>query len=72
MASTADTSSEYEASQNEYSVQPGDFNLYPRETNGWDESGWSIITPSEDSRLIYVSSSSGNDDTAEFYAPRDM
>ena len=55
-----------------YSVKPGEFNLYPRETNGWDESGWSIITPSEDSRLIYVSSSSGNDDTAEFYAPRDI
>ena len=57
VASTADTSSEYETNQNEYSVQPGEFNLYPREVNGWDESGWSIITPSEDSRLIYVSSS---------------
>ena len=55
-----------------YSVQPGEFNLYPRETNGWDESGWSIITPSEDSRLIYVSSSSGDDETAEYYAPRDV
>ena len=55
-----------------YTVQAGEFNLYPRETNGWDETGWSVITPSEDSRLIYVSSSSGNDATAEFYAPRDV
>jgi len=55
-----------------YSVQPGELNLYPREVNGWDESGWSIITPSEDSRLIYVSSSLGDDETAVFYAPRDI
>ena len=48
------------------SPESSDFNLYPRETTGWDESGWSIISPSEDSRLIYVSSSSGNDDTGEF------
>ncbi|MDG1819167.1 MAG: hypothetical protein P8H31_04980 [Porticoccaceae bacterium] len=72
VASSADTSSEYEVNQSEYSVQPGEFNLYPREINGWDESGWSIITPSEDSRLIYVSSSLGDDETAEFYAPRDI
>jgi len=72
VASTADTSSEYTASQSNYSVQPGEFNIYPRETNGWDESGWSIITPSEDSRLIYVSSSLGDDEAAEFYAPRDI
>ena len=72
VASTADTSSEFETNQSEYSVQSGEFNLYPRETNGWDESGWSIITPSEDSRLIYVSSSLGDDETAEFYAPRDI
>ena len=72
VASTADTSSEHETYQSEYSVQPGEFNLYPREINGWDESGWSIITPSDDSRLIYVSSSLGDDETAEFYAPRDI
>lgn len=53
-------------------VKSGEFNLYPMETNGWDEGGWSIITPSEDSRLIYVSASTGNDETAEFYAPRDI
>lgn len=33
-----------------------------------DENGWSILTPSEDSRLIYVSSSSGNNDSAKIYA----
>ena len=55
-----------------YNVEPGEFNHYPRETNGWDEEGWSIMTPSEDSRLIYVSSSIGDDETAEFYAPRDI
>ena len=71
VTSSADTnSSSTEAST--YSVQSGEFNLYPRESNGWDENGWSIIIPSEDSRLIYVSSSSGNDETAEFYAPRDV
>lgn len=72
VTSTADTSDDSEANQSEYNVQPGEFNLYPRETSGWDESGWSIITPSEDSRLIYVSSSLGDDETAEFYAPRDI
>ena len=55
-----------------YKVQAGEFNLYPRETNGWDETGWSIVTPSNDSRLIYVSSSVGDDDTAEYYAPNDV
>jgi len=70
--STADTSDDSAANQSEYNVQSGEFNLYPREINGWDESGWSIITPSEDSRLIYVSSSLGDDETAEFYAPRDI
>ena len=72
VTSTADTSSDSQAEQSEYNVQPGEFNLYPRETSGWDESGWSIITPSEDTRLIYVSSSLGDDETAEFYAPRDI
>lgn len=72
VTSTADTSFDSKAEQSEYNVQPGEFNLYPRETSGWDESGWSIITPSEDTRLIYVSSSLGDDETAEFYAPRDI
>ncbi len=35
-----------------------------------DANGWSILTPSADSRLIYVSSS-GNDNTARTYLPSD-
>ncbi len=35
-----------------------------------DAQGWSILTPSADSRLIYVSSA-GNDSTAKFYLPSD-
>ena len=56
----------------EYTVEAGEFNLYPRETSGWDINGWSVLMPSEDSRLIYVSASVGDDDTAEYYAPRDV
>lgn len=56
----------------EYDVEAGDFNLYPRETSGWDSSGWSIITPSPDSRLIYVSSSLGDDSNAQYYASADV
>jgi len=70
--STADTSGDGQDTITTYGVQHGDFSLYPRETTGWDTSGWSVITPSEDSRLIYVSSSSGDDATAEYYAPRDI
>ncbi len=55
-----------------YNVVPGEFNLYPRDTNGWDKNGWSLISPSKDSRLIYVSSSTGDDDTAEVYALREV
>ena len=33
-----------------------------------DNNGWSVLTPSADSRLIYVSED-GNDTTAEFYLP---
>lgn len=47
----------------------GKFNIYPRETNGWDESGWSVITPSTDTRLIYVSNSAGDDTSGEFVNP---
>lgn len=36
-----------------------------------DAQGWSILTPSADSRLIYVSSSDGNDSTARSYSPGD-
>ena len=69
---TAEVGPSPDVEVSEYKVQPGEFNFYPRETTGWDETGWSIITPSEDSRLIYVSSSTGDDDSAEFYAPRDV
>ncbi len=41
-----------------------DFSLPPQ-----DSDGWSILTPSADSRLIYVSSSSGDDTTAQVYLP---
>jgi len=34
-----------------------------------DREGWTVFTPSPDTRLIYVSSSAGNDATATWYAP---
>lgn len=40
------------------------FNLLPQDANGW-----SVLTPSADSRLIYVSSSDGDDATAAVYLP---
>jgi len=36
-----------------------------------DADGWSILTPSADSQLIYVSSSEGDDATAKAYLPAD-
>ena len=72
VTSTAETGGSSQVVKDSYSVQPGEFNLYSREKTGWDASGWSIIVPSEDSRLIYVSSSAGDDANAEFYAPRDI
>jgi len=50
----------------------GKFHLFPRDSNGWDEDGWSVVTPALDSRLVYVSSSLGNDDTAEFVTSSDV
>ena len=50
----------------------GKYHLFPRDTNGWDENGWSLLTPTVDSRLVYVSSSLGNDDTAEFVKSSDV
>jgi hypothetical protein len=36
-----------------------------------DANGWSRLNPSSDSRLIYVSSSEGNDETAQIYHRQD-
>jgi hypothetical protein len=36
-----------------------------------DENGWSLLTPSADSRLIYVASSGGDNGTARTYLPGD-
>jgi len=72
IVSTADRETAESQPVSNYGVKSGEFNLLPRETNGWDENGWSVLTPSADSRLIYVSSSEGNDETGEFYAPRDI
>jgi len=72
VVSSADADSPQLPDAVEYTVLSGEFNFYPRTSDGWDESGWSIITPSEDSRLIYVDADSGSDETAEFYAPRDI
>ncbi len=36
-----------------------------------DADGWSILTPSSDSRIIYVSESDGNDNNALIYSPGD-
>lgn len=72
ITSTANTDSEQSTDISQYSVSSGEFNHFPREVSGWDVTGWSIVEPSEDSRLIFVSSSEGDDETAEFYAPRDI
>lgn len=49
----------------EYAVSWEDqFNLYPQ-----DERGWSIIEPSADSRIMYVSSSDGSDASGATYDP---
>lgn len=72
VTSTANTENGPSADIPDYIVNSGEFNHFPREISGWDETGWSIVVPSEDSRLIYVSSSVGDDETAEFYAPRDI
>lgn len=70
--STAEMDSSSVPRVSDYSVSSGEFNLLPRESTGWDENGWSVLTPSDDSRIIYVSSSEGDDNTGEFYAPRDI
>ncbi|MFB9069122.1 hypothetical protein [Pseudofulvimonas gallinarii] len=41
-----------------------DFNLPPQ-----DAQGWSVLTPSVDSRLIYVDSTNGSDGNGQVYSP---
>ncbi|AJQ92507.1 DUF5011 domain-containing protein [Gynuella sunshinyii] len=36
-----------------------------------DADGWSILIPSSNSRLIYISTTSGDDNTAKVYTPKD-
>ena len=72
ITSSANTETQSSSDIGEYNISSGEFNHFPREKNGWDSTGWSVVTPSEDSRLIYVSSSDGNDETGEFYVPRDV
>ena len=36
-----------------------------------DENGWTIFTPSADTRIMYVSNSEGDDSTATYYAASD-
>ena len=36
-----------------------------------DDEGWTILRPARDTRLIYVSSSAGDDSAARFYSPGD-
>ncbi len=43
------------------------FDLFPQ-----DQDGWSIIEPAADSRLIYVSNSTGNDSNAKFYSSKEI
>ncbi len=43
-----------------------DFDLPPQ-----DAQGWTVLTPSADSRLIYVDDVAGNDDTGAFHLPSD-
>lgn len=43
----------------------------PRRWLPTDKAGWTILKPSADSRLVYVSSSGGNDSTGAVYAPGD-
>lgn len=44
----------------------------PLLTQNIDANGWTIFTPSAETRLIYVSASQGNDATAQFYSNSDL
>ena len=43
------------------------FSSYAQKQETLDQNGWSVLTPSKDSRLIYVSASRGNDKNGKIY-----
>jgi hypothetical protein len=49
---------------------------FPGNAQTWilpkDELGWSILSPSSDSRIIYVSNSAGDDATAQYYTVNEV
>ncbi len=53
--------------QIKHSKWESQFAMFPQ-----DKDGWSIITPAVDSRMIYVSSSDGNDSKAKAYFSKDI
>ncbi|HEC58026.1 hypothetical protein LCGC14_0480240 [marine sediment metagenome] len=53
--------------QIKHSKWESQFAMFPQ-----DKNGWSIITPSVDSRMIYVSSSDGDDSKAKAYFSKDI
>jgi len=53
--------------QVKHSKWENQFAMFPQ-----DQDGWSIITPSVDSRMIYVSSSDGDDNKAKAYFSKDI
>ncbi len=55
------------ASQTKKSQWASQFTMFPQ-----DENGWSIIKPQVDSRIIFVSSSEGNDSKAQAYFSKDI
>lgn len=54
-------------SQTKQSQWASQFTMFPQ-----DENGWSIIKPQVDSRIIFVSSSTGNDSKAKAYFSKDI
>ncbi len=43
------------------------FSTYRKNSGNLDQDGWTILKPSKDSRLIFVSSSKGNDNSGKVY-----
>jgi len=62
------TTPKHDANQQvKHSKWENQFAMFPQ-----DQDGWSIITPSVDSRMIYVSSSDGDDNKAKAYFSKDI